>query len=707
MPIHMHTDITDTTDTCTYTHTHPHTHPHTHMCTLTLIVFAVTLMLSLPSRALAYAHWEGYCQQGGQLVVTQSAPSTTKVQQSYPSATLTVYITGSSPLTKATIYSDNNGTPLGNPLTCNSKTAYFAFYAANSTIDLTFSGTGIAAPFTIGSVQGVDPVNVPQIVSDFAYSIEGKTLAASCAFAHTIGLTLVVSSPRLALSTQTLNCDIQILSGGVIQPASGQIVTLSGAITASAHQIFDTSLSGPGSIVLSGPAQDYNIAWWGAIGDDSDSDAAANYAAIASSFASAALKARPGMPTGGCVTVPLGIFRITQTVFGDNYVHWCGGGVQGSIIKAATTWSGGPLYFMGTGIGNPAEGAMYISFDCELAATTCTGVEGNAPEEGTIFHDVNIYGFGDGQNGLYIHGSSASNFTIGPNVTLQFLDTTTTAIPVQLSNVNGRIKIEGVTVGNLSGTGGSIVPACFATTSSQNVLFEDIHVENCTAGIDNGLGGASFGVISINVYGNSTVPTVFKNESGSYPIGLYSIAAGGSASAFNDNGISIGSGDLNFYVSSVFGKYWTDAPTLTAMTNLSDGSSFVLAQVQSPYPSQTTPHFQILDGSNAFQLGDDQNYSWYTRGVRPNSVSVSTTYQVMATDEYVLCNATGGAFTVTLPSPGGKNARQRVTIGRIDSSANAITVGGSVVGGSSVAGGGIHANTYLSNGSNWIQVSAF
>lgn len=60
----------------------------------------------------------------------------------------------------------------------------------------------------------------------------------------------------------------------------------------------------------------------------------------------------------------------------------------------------------------------------------------------------------------------------------------------------------------------------------------------------------------------------------------------------------------------------------------------------------------------------------------PCVVSVTTTYTVLTDDSYlVLCDATGGAFTVTLPAAA-SSTNVRVTIKKTDVSANAVTVDG-------------------------------
>jgi hypothetical protein len=53
--------------------------------------------------------------------------------------------------------------------------------------------------------------------------------------------------------------------------------------------------------------------------------------------------------------------------------------------------------------------------------------------------------------------------------------------------------------------------------------------------------------------------------------------------------------------------------------------------------------------------------------------SKTATYSLGTTETTVLCNATGGAFTVTLPAVAGLNGR-RYEVVKTDSSGNAITV---------------------------------
>src|SRR5690349_1433453 len=97
---------------------------------------------------------QGYVQLGGQTVTTGGVASTTKVQVSYPSATVTVYNHGTATL--STIYSDSISTPLANPFTATTS-GYFQFYAANGRYDIQFSGGGIVSPFTLLDIVLADP----------------------------------------------------------------------------------------------------------------------------------------------------------------------------------------------------------------------------------------------------------------------------------------------------------------------------------------------------------------------------------------------------------------------------------------------------------------------------------------------------------------------------------------------------------------------
>lgn len=131
------------------------------------LLLLLALFFTLPSYAVSYFHGSGFCQQGGHQVLTAgNPPSTTKVQESYPFCTVTVFITGTT--TKPLLFKDDAGTlPLSNPFVADSK-GYYSFYVTLGVFDLNFSGSTITQPFTltqitIGNSGALTlPITVPQ-----------------------------------------------------------------------------------------------------------------------------------------------------------------------------------------------------------------------------------------------------------------------------------------------------------------------------------------------------------------------------------------------------------------------------------------------------------------------------------------------------------------------------------------------------------------
>lgn len=88
-------------------------------------------------------------QQGNTFVNTVGTLSTNVVEGSFPSATVTVFLSGTNTL--ASLFQDNIGTVKANPFTADS-TGHAFFYAANGRYDVQLSGTGIATPFTFADI---------------------------------------------------------------------------------------------------------------------------------------------------------------------------------------------------------------------------------------------------------------------------------------------------------------------------------------------------------------------------------------------------------------------------------------------------------------------------------------------------------------------------------------------------------------------------
>lgn len=149
------------------------------------------------------------------MVVTSGLNSTTKVQQSYPSCTVTVYATGTTNL--STIYSDNSSTPLANPFTSSSTGLWF-FYAANARYDVKLSGGGIASPFTVADILLADPSSAGGAVNSF----NGRT---GTVLPATGDYTLRQISNVPWLSTSDYNFTAQ-QPGGTLTATVGATITL-------------------------------------------------------------------------------------------------------------------------------------------------------------------------------------------------------------------------------------------------------------------------------------------------------------------------------------------------------------------------------------------------------------------------------------------------------------------------------------------------
>jgi hypothetical protein len=103
-------------------------------------------------------HIQGWVEQGNTRVWTSGLASSNVVQGSFPLATVTVYIAGTTTL--ATIYSDFSATPLGNPFMAD-EVGLWSFYTLFGLYDIEFAGGGLKLPFTLWNVGIPGPVEVP------------------------------------------------------------------------------------------------------------------------------------------------------------------------------------------------------------------------------------------------------------------------------------------------------------------------------------------------------------------------------------------------------------------------------------------------------------------------------------------------------------------------------------------------------------------
>jgi hypothetical protein len=121
-------------------------------------VLGALLFLFIACPAFGAGKVDGWCQDGNSTVTIQgqNGNSVNKYQRSFPSCTVTVYLTGTTTL--AQIFADDNGTSKPNPFSAAPSGQWF-FYAASGRYDVKFSGGGIPNPFTIGDLFAFDTLH--------------------------------------------------------------------------------------------------------------------------------------------------------------------------------------------------------------------------------------------------------------------------------------------------------------------------------------------------------------------------------------------------------------------------------------------------------------------------------------------------------------------------------------------------------------------
>lgn len=109
-----------------------------------MVRFVAAMVLAVAGTTVAFSQTyealRGFCEQGNSTVTTDGRQSTTKVQRSGPSCTVTVYDTGTTNL--ASIASDNAGTPKANPFTADAD-GYWQFFVTDGRYDVRLSGSGL------------------------------------------------------------------------------------------------------------------------------------------------------------------------------------------------------------------------------------------------------------------------------------------------------------------------------------------------------------------------------------------------------------------------------------------------------------------------------------------------------------------------------------------------------------------------------------
>ena len=204
------------------------------MARFRVLVIGVWMLLSTGvgiSPAQSREALDGYCEQGGQQVVTDSRTSITRVQRSFPNCQVTVYQAGT--LNLAAIYSDYDGTPKANPFIADTD-GYWRFIVDTGRYDVKLSGGGMASPVTLagrvagnltlalsGELAAIDRLSTTGLVArtgenSWTTATGSSTDGANITFGSG---SLRATAPRLATSINDANGN-ELLT---LNPASGAV----------------------------------------------------------------------------------------------------------------------------------------------------------------------------------------------------------------------------------------------------------------------------------------------------------------------------------------------------------------------------------------------------------------------------------------------------------------------------------------------------
>lgn len=185
---------------------------------------------------------------------------------------------------------------------------------------------------------------------------------------------------------------------------------------------------------------------------------------------------------------------------------------------------------------------------------------------------------------------------------------------------------------------------------------------------------------TLSLVNDSATPgnTMYYGTNGSGTKGYFTLPAGSAVATTSTTGTVTLAGDLG-----------------------GTGASPSVLKVNGVAVSGTPSSGQVLTASSSSAA------AWAAPAARPNVVSKTTTYTAAAND-YVIADATT-AFTVTLPTAASAGNGSMISVKKIDSSANAVTIvvsgGGSI---DNVSSDAIstqwQSHDYLSNGTQWYLI---
>lgn len=241
-------------------------------------LFALSLVLWLATVSQAqYVKVLSVAEQSG-VAITSGVSSTTKVEKTFPGATVTIYSPSGSG-TIATIYSASTGTIKANPFSASLTDATIDFFILpGSSFDIRISGVSGGVTITPFTRSGYTAVGT------FGYTLlvcGGSNDTVLLDAADTNGGTIEIPKGiTCASNSQTLSAALQIDNGGLLKANTGQTVTLTGPQIAGQWPIYSNVTLGTISYTGSKSLDEIKSKWFGVTCDGSTDDAAPAQAAL-------------------------------------------------------------------------------------------------------------------------------------------------------------------------------------------------------------------------------------------------------------------------------------------------------------------------------------------------------------------------------------------------------------------------------------------
>ncbi len=575
-----------------------------------------------------------------------------------PSGTVTVYYTGTN--TKPQLYSDDGVTQTSNPVTADSLGRY-SFYVADGHYDLVGSAPGYTG-ITLTDVAIVTPVSsYPVTVAD----VKALTPDQAAALGTVTTQGYYAAGDGGAGAYWWNSTDTTADNGGtVIAPNAGG--------------------TGRWNLLVINGIQ--NVRQWGAYGDGTHNDEGAIQGAINS------ISNSSGTGLGGIVLFPAGKYLITSTLTVYDHVtlkgvlgyqgEWDTRTGVGSVLINNTSGVNTVTFYGGTG-----GLALNSSIDGLAFEGTGTGSHISLTDTGNGIYEVAI------RNSSFL-GKSNGVLASGTVYIIRIMWCgfhNQTSWPILITNSSGTgghsIYIEENSINdNGSNTVGAI--RFTGTAQTSNVIIKN--------NVINGFRLASTNVIDFNtaVQGFTIIDNWFEqnNGSGSVVLNLSGTAGNVFGNTFNNdwNGILMTVVGTTFIGPNTFGS---SSGTYSISVTNGSAANFIMPQ-QADKPV-------IVSGVNEGNWIYDQS-DGVTTAVR--SVS-GTSYTVAANDDSIYVT-TSGAFTLFLPAISGASSGRKITIKKVDSAANTVTV--TSYGSETIDGAANYAlatqNKYVtvqSDGTNW------